>query len=276
MPKQESRPLDPKQLEAQKIFLRYRWEFMRRDPEYIEAYQKAIEIRRKTSTPPKVECIRSTEVNYAYFATKEYLEESKLAFNFFLFGGLLFDPHKDFDDLIKYIADNMNFYSGPDAPKLHLDAAYREFLTGLMPDPVSCYPIYKDCCNFFKDEDFKKGKLFLKIDLNKVNSFNNLMELVKGLIGDQYYLRVYKGKQDKSTKKIVKKKERDYDKILQVGDLHFIKSNTHKQIAMEFSPAEFNLEKKSGNQESVTRRIGQLCDEYKKLINGGWRELQYP
>jgi len=193
---------------------KYRWEFMRRDPEYQKAY---IEIE-------------------PYFNN---LFDSKLR-----------------DALSK------------------CEKIYGLNLSNSLPDPKKSFEELFDVRN--KLLDFKKSykcKLFEKklmfcIDFEKVNSINELKKQISKEIDN--------GLKQANIKKITKKKT-DFDLILKVGDLKS-KGLTHQQIAKKVTPDEFDNknELKEPNPESATRNIGHYNESYKKLINGGYKDLKFP
>jgi hypothetical protein len=78
---------------------RYRWEFMRLNPEYIEAYGEVKILRSKADpSPDKVIKIKHT-VNYRYLNTVSAQREKEFCEKFGLYSDCMIDPTKSYDDL---------------------------------------------------------------------------------------------------------------------------------------------------------------------------------
>ena len=75
--------------EAKKLWLKYRWEFMRRDPEYIRAYNEIINLKEKGKNKSDQD-IDSIEADLDKMI-KKYYKIFELSMPFF------WDPNKTFE-----------------------------------------------------------------------------------------------------------------------------------------------------------------------------------
>lgn len=234
----------PKTIEGRQAlriqWLRNRWEFARRNPEVKAAYTKALELRQQANrSPEEVSFKAGNFIHYPYLDTPEGKKEKELCEALWLPFACMIDPDKSLDDLM----------SGPDS----MEKA--SFLPGVFWETFASW-------------SQEGSHIILDIDLAKINSIDAL----KSEIG--HFIDIV-GK-DLGLKDAKQRRDKDYDYILMVGDMKENQGLTYEQIAKKISPREFNPNNAKGKPESTTRNVGHLYTTYRKLVDGGYRELTYP
>lgn len=278
---------------------KWRWEFMRRNPQYRDDYKEVEELRAKVK---KTKNIPAEERKHIAIIEDNYSKKWNINF------GLL-DPDKSFEDLLRMpFEENVELLSNflnPGAVEVvaHplFDRKKREFtFSEISSDKRK--EIIGD--REVTDEDF-----ILHINFNKVNSLSSLKELVCQLIDNRYkyiyeydkYIEVYdltnegsgedsepvavdnKGEkiQPNRTEYIPKKDKTrsyniDYSVLLNVGDMKERDNMTNQEVAKSLFPRDFNDENEGANPESATRKISHYYKKYKELVNDGYKMLLYP
>ena len=225
--------------EAKKSWLKYRWEFMRRDPEYIRAYNEITELAGKAhnQTGHHIENIETILAD----KIKEYCKALEL------FMPILLDPNKSFEEL-----NEINYEA--DSPGLNQAV----FHTIHDQQPVKIYSQYGG-------EDIPKGILLLEIDFDRVNSIDALKKTVIDKI-DFYWKNDYLQRLPQR----IKVNKVNFERILQVGDLkRSLPRLSWKEIASETFPDD-------SDSDSAIMKAKQHYSRYEELINGGWRNLKFP
>lgn len=231
--------------EAAVNWLKYRWEFMRRNPEYREAYQEALKLRESSEfTPEDIGFQEGNFVQYTYLETPEGKQEQELAETTGAHSRCMIDPDKSFDDVM----------DGPDSMEkaCFLPGTFWEIFSGWSQDG---------------------SRVSIEIDLAKINSVDALKYEIGDLI-DILYKDIYEKYLKKQYEPETAKRRRliDYDivrRILRVGEMREKQGLTFPQIAQEILPD--NVNGKSAES--------QVEKDYKKftyLVNGGYKELTYP
>jgi len=183
-----------------------------------------------------------------------------------------FEYQKAYSELDEYLKNT---------PDSNLGKGYKQFgynskfglhwCAGSFPNPKKSFEEAFDpkhlLLNFTKSYhcELRDKKLAITIDLAKVNSIHALKHQISKEIEDGFRQTNFK----KKTKKQI-----DYSVILMVGDLR-ADGLTYEQIAKKVFPQDFknNL---SSKPESAVRKVGQYYATYKKLINGGYKDLTFP
>ncbi len=225
--------------ETKTFWLKYRWEFMRRDPEYIKAYNEIMELEEKVRDESNqniddIEAALDEKI-------KQYRKLFELSMPFF------WDPSKTFEETTKinYAAESPGltqavFYSTHDQK------------------PVKIYTKYAS-------QDVHRDFLLMEIDFTKVNSIDALKKSVIDHI-DFYWKKDYL----KRLPERIKVNKVKFDNIVEVGDLK--KSNprmTWKEIASKCFPEDIDA-------DSAIIKAKQHYSRYEELVNGGWRVLRFP
>jgi hypothetical protein len=227
--------------ERKEKWLRYRWEFMRRDPNYRKASEKAQGLFRD-SNPSVLKLCRKLSKN---FLIGEFYEgfkhgESELTIikvpRLFLnyiekfSPDSIIDVNKSFDELTQDDLDILNRSVGSSILNAHTIGS----------------------------------ELEVSIDFENVNSIESLKRAITGLIDTRYksYIKTI------ANAKVPKINMTDFDIILKAGDMR-AKGMTNVAIAKELFPNDTN-------PESAVRKVGHHCKTYRELVNGGYRHFRFP
>lgn len=234
--------------EQRKERFKYRWEFMRRDPKYIQAYQEHSK--------------RFLAVKRDEITQDEYqLEESKSAWEFGV--RYLRSPARTFDELWpqEKSDDFLDFweheyFGAPGAFKWSTswEHKYRPGENTLIPGwKPSLEPIMQ-----------------IEIHFDHVNSIEALKREVLDTITSQW--AEYKERSEHTVQK-----KQDYELFLKVGDLKE-QGMTNQEIAKKVFPEDFDNENENRepNPESAIRKVSNYYAKYKELRDGGYKKLMYP
>jgi hypothetical protein len=110
--------------------------------------------------------------------------------------------------------------------------------------------------------------LQINIDMRQ---FKSVAEIKKRIIRDfELALKMMKksGKIPETRNKV------DFDIVLMVGDLKE-EGLTYQQIAKRIFPRDFNINNEKANPESAIRKAGQYYQKYRKLVDGGYKDIIY-
>jgi len=227
--------------EKETEWAKWRWEFARdgfqTDPEYQEAYKKALKDRN---------LIDDKDNDYL---TEPGKKEKAQAERFGLLGDCLIDPEKSFDELMEGPKSLEKTYFWP----LTLTSHFSEW-----------------------DLDYVNKRLTITIDLSKVNSFDALKSVIRkrlditldGLLKRRKHLEPG-GKGLRLSK--------DYDHILFYGRAFYeMKKNRETKLTYKNAGKELFPGKYKRDPENVRKEIENTVHEYDRLIKGGFREITYP
>ncbi len=231
--------------ESSLYWKKYHWEFKRRSPEYQEYYKKCQEACKEYQNR-----IKNFQKDYDEYLDRVGCEEESKSYSH----GYLNTFHTDLD-LLRQKYRIENGISSTPSPKASFDEAF--------DSDIEIIKLQKEY-----SRQINNGKLTITIDFAKVNSIPTLKRHVSNMIEKGF-------KQFKQTNvKKKTKKQIDYSVILMVGDLR-TDGSTYEQIAKKIFPQDFknNL---SSNPESAIRKVGQYNATYKKLTNGGYKDLIFP
>jgi hypothetical protein len=179
--------------------IKYRWEFMRRCPEYIDAFEQEKSMNEKEKP------------SFNLFKRFEFWK------SFGLFCSTLPDPNLSFDELQKSKYHNIleeQFFSLNFLTKNYKSHAGISYFT------------YLDEKIDFKDYN----KLHFIIDFTKVKSIDSLQEIISRLMDDHWNDYCERAGQGKKVREM-----EEYDLILKVGDLRDKEKLTYKEIAERIS-----------------------------------------
>lgn len=229
-------------------WLKYRWEFLRRNPAYKDIYEKNVERLRKQAkySPDNFQEIGSKR-RYLYLETKEADIERKYCKQFGLPSQCLIDPEKSFDDLIQgsLSMEKVGFW------------------------PSTFWEIWGKWTQ-------SESHVMIDIDFAVINSIEALKEEAGELI-EFLYVEFYKKYDKKYYPPVsdIKKREADFEIILQAGDMR-TGGLKLREIAEKIYPDDFDPENENENPESAIKLIDYYCKQYKKLVGGGYKALTYP
>jgi hypothetical protein len=227
----------PSFTEAKQFWVTYRWEFMRRDPEYIKAYNEILELQSQVQSNQDADDIKMSSA----------LEEKMSLFpkKFDMFLPNLWDPNKTFDEITNKGKESAAF-------------AEAVLYTSIGQSPISII-------SRIGGKNVPKDHLWLQIDFNKINSIDALKKAVIDHI-DFYWKNDYL----KRLPERIKVNKVKFDKIIEVGDL---KKSNHRITWKDIAAKAFSEETDS---ESAIMKAKQHYSRYEELINGGWRNLRFP
>jgi hypothetical protein len=269
---------------------KWRWEFMRRNPEYIADYKEMSKLEKKAK--------HYDEDHVRYHSTAKDEKESSYCKKWEI--RKMCDPDKSFDDLFPHIGVDlhdqelsgaervqkwaMKLYSKHSIDQLGLDQGAINVIHsggGILPDEDSWIVSFP---SNMKD-DMSDNDLIISINFNKVNSLKTLQKEVSKLI-ETYYkapkMEIVKEKRKAKLK--IKKPEKkhqkydiDYDIIIKVGDWKEKEKKKNQQIARILFPSAFkDTTNEIANPESAIRNVSHYYKRYKELINGGYKNISYP
>jgi len=194
--------------------IKYRWEFMRRSPDYISVFKQERELAKEES--PAINLFKK----YEFWNT------------FGLFCSELPDPNLSFEDL--QASEDHNIV---DEPFFRINFIHKNF----KPEALISYFTYLE-----GKIDFNEfNKIEFTIDFSKVTSIGTIKEFVSRLIDDHwtnYQKRV--GHRKKS------READDFELILKVGELRDNEGLTYSKIADEIFP---EVENSKSAQSKVSR-----------------------
>lgn len=211
-------------LESELKRIKYRWEFMRRSPDYISVFKQEKELAKEES--PSINLFKK----YEFWNT------------FGLFCSELPDPNLSFEEL--QTGENQNIFNEP-------FFRINFILKNSKPEAGISYFTYLD-----GKIDFNEfNKLEFTIDFSKVTSIDTIKEFVSKLIDDHwtnYYKRV--GHRKKS------READDYELILKVGELRDNEGLTYNKIAEEIFPEAENSKSAQGKVSRYYKRYQALIN----------------
>jgi hypothetical protein len=232
---------DEKRRKNQTKWARYRWEFMRHNPEYIKAYEKVKILRSETNPSPDKVIKTKHTVNYPYLGTEEAKTEKKLCEKFGLYSDCMVNPEMSFNELRK----------SPDSME------------------KNCF-FMRTFWQHWATRERDGSHLVIDIDFSKINSLENLKVELNALL-DLEYKDIYKEylkniyQQSEGSKRI-----RELDTTLKVGRLR-LKGKRNVDIANELIQKDYE----DGDKDAEIK-ANKYYNKFKKLISGGYKELTYP
>lgn len=235
---------EERQIEMQK----YRWEFMRRNPQYRGAYKKALKLREsyKRAVEPVAGPERAghVELSHAYLTSSVGQEEKRLCDEFGLYSSCMINPDKSYDDL----------KDGPDDME------------------KVCFFGHLFWSHYAKLK-WEGSHLIIDLDFSKINSVAALKKDLPKLIdvqGKNIYKRYMKKHYEPEPKK-GRRAARDYERLLTIGTLKEKEKLKFIKIAKRVSPTQYKKD-----QETARKQTNDLYKEYLEFVNGRYRELTYP
>lgn len=220
-------------------WVKWRWEFLRRNPECKRAFEKVKKLRSEYTERTGNENLRT----YDYSSSSEGRSEMNLCHRFFMVSDFFPDPDKPFEKLVG-------------------DPWGGVFKFTLNPPPVSLFVHPKT-----------KEIVTIEIDFRRVNRPSNLKKDVCKLIDEHVALLNSLGLSKKR-----KLNDRDYERIINVGDMkEDIKEKlTFEAIAEKIYPSQFDEKNSKANPESAITCVKQDHVLYKDFVNERWKEITYP
>lgn len=248
---------------------RFKWEFMRRDKNYKEAYSVALQEREKSIIKPCDE-LTSLVAQDDYVFTRGGQRELSLAKLFFgTYPGVLIDHRLSFEsvhDLFK----NSTRFAGIVSNKV----AWTTFCQGFVDSALSSM-YYID--GLPQKVALEKGEIIIKINLYKVNSKTELKRaLVKAVDKTSEWCASVPELSGFNSDSVRKRSRVEYDETLIAGDLYFIEGKSYQEIARQLFPQDFKETNFDTKIESKIKLAKYRCDQYREMTSGGWRDLRYP
>jgi hypothetical protein len=236
-------------------WVKYRWEFVRRNPEYIRAYEEAQKLAEALKLP-KTAC--SEEFSYkaqpSAESKSEYRQRTKELCEPLGVNRVDKDPRISFDQYFELWIE----HGGKDTDDYY--GAIEWFAMELGMWPPFNYQLEPSPDRF--------DRVTLSIDLTKVNSIDALRDYIADTIDWLWIEYQTRFKQKKKTRKLT-----DYDLILQVGDMKDKEGLTERAIAKVLFPRDYKIDNENANPETAERKVGQYYQKYKAIVNGGYRDF---
>lgn len=231
-------------------YSKWRWEFMRRDPEYQKDWQTVKEIRLKAGQPLKADDV----VLAKYKHCKGFYTEYHLCGKYGIQFPLMIDPETTFDDLLKqswrkgfYGEEGFDWFRNTDK------------IIGKIVAPAQGV-------DFSFDIQKNPNKLMIEIDFLKINSIPQLQAEISRKI-QKYASRITRKPQVYGGK--------DFDFIITVGEMKQ-GGLSASEIARKIRPRDFDNNNDKGKPESAIRLVYETLKEYDRLIKGGWKDISFP
>jgi hypothetical protein len=218
-------------------WFRVRWEFMRRDPEYVKAFERIRKIEEQNSEDKKIliDELRKTFQEFDLNIPWDGINLPRLP-----------DPNRSFDELTAH----------------HSAMALFGY----------CFSSGAITIHWFKDRGLPHDGLVLDIDFNKVNSIEALRQSVDAII-EYHWNSWYLPRHPKRERR----NKTDFDIIIKIGDLKKGNPEaTYRELAEKVFPQEMDYESPNASPESAIKKTEQHYKRYQKLTEGGWRSLKFP
>jgi hypothetical protein len=116
------------------------------------------------------------------------------------------------------------------------------------------------------------SRIRLSIDFTRVNSLSQLKAEVNELLG--FHFSNFVKRQKRSARK--QTYNVDFRTLLRVGEMKEKERLTNQQIAKKIFPNDFKGEQWGRNPESAIRKVSHYSKRYKELVNGGYKDLTFP
>jgi hypothetical protein len=244
-----------KRWETTRYWNKWRWEFLRRDPEYRQDFKDVQKLRKKAKYPPGYTEKKGNIVYYPYPQTPEGEKEREYTAKYFL--GLcvshLPDPNQSFEELI---------HGEPiwDAERgIFVNEGGQAFRRRLFAQAVNKEAVR---CSAYGET---KTNIRINIDLDQINSIAQLKRYISEWL--DYYVENFLGR---SAGK--ENYDKDYENIIKVGDFSRDNPNhTQESIASELYPDWYKKK-----PLSAVNTVGVRLKKYKELIAGGWKKITFP
>lgn len=257
------------------MWLKWRWEFMRRNPKYRSDYKKFQTLKECDTEMEKKRCDKWGLVR-------------------------MFNPDKTFEELIEKPDDSVAEVATTSENVKKWIPVFNELIVFNSLDPhavtVGTQQTVTEVIKLTTGKEVLALKaktdppkfLTIHIDFSKVNSIPGLKKMINSLIDERVemisHLNHLRSQNDPIAcaipaenlcANIHRTNKTDFEIILQVGDLKR-KDLTNQQIAKKMFPRDFNPNNENGNPESKTRLISLYYTRYNKLVNGGYKTLTSP
>jgi hypothetical protein len=223
----------------------YRWEFLRRNFDYLKAYQEILILRKQSEhLPPKTKLNKDGNVD-PYFSTHAAVKERYFCRKFGLgtLAPIMLDPSMSFEELMR---------NGSELE--------RATLIGNESWPGVAKVLHQG------EHMTPANKILIEVNLDEINSLGEAKKAVCRMIDAQWK----SCRAGKPSRRMV-----DYDFILKVGDDRE-KGLTNEQIAREIFPRDFKEDNEEANPESAIKKVSNAYQRYRKLVNGGYKDLKFP
>jgi hypothetical protein len=226
-------------------WLKYRWEFMRRDPEYQKAYE---ELRKYKTFATQIQYERSLNEFSEHFGVRA----TKCTLN----------PSLSFEEHLVNISNGL-FEMGQAKKEIPNNREWRDFVFNVALETIGVALGMETQFYFWEKPDPQScDTIELTVKFDRVISIDTLKKDIMSLIDMRW--KHYCERQGKPKTE----KMKDFDKILEIGDLKTNNSEmTFKEIADQVFPYD-------ESPESAEKKAQQRYGQYKELINGGWKSFK--
>lgn len=255
-------------IERKRLWFKWRWEFMRRSPEYIKDWG---EIKKQDHRELSEEKRQYLQEKYGLWP----LQEPSLSFE-----EICERKNNTWESLFEEL---WILHSGPPAFE---EIGTREYMINGQ-------------ISFLKDFVLKKtttkDDVILHIDFSRVNSITALKNVLMKWIDMKYRVRKTHLKEtDKDTilptgEKLVHFElidvenipsvlsDIDYSTYIKIGDMKEKENLTNEEIARELWPDKFqDTDDEIANPDGAIRNVSHHYKKYQQLVNGGYKKLSYP
>lgn len=250
--------------EARNEWAKFRWEFMRRDPSYIEDYRgfKTLEGE-------------NDDIDSVITAHKRLCNEYGISFP------LLLDPGLTYKELQAQIGDSPWIAADDFCSLLVIDPWLKE-LEYEEPVPHDTPRNWPNVPGFdgiieieadgisLKLREAQTQYLVFVINLERLNSVDQLKKALLAHIDS--VVKAYRTlvEDDHQTQKMV-----DYGIILLAGDLKSM-GLKNEEISRRLYPRDYNPENEKANPESAIKKVSLSLKRYRDLTHGGWKNITFP
>jgi hypothetical protein len=270
-------------------WLKYRWEFMRRNKEYRRDFESVLEIRKKHKGG-----------NGDYWLSPEAQQEKQYCEKWELKSSQMFNPEYSFEELIER-------GTNPDKGRNPLPAL--QSISNVLNRWLVIKAFQSDAVQYFnltsRESDKKylvdaltnptADDFFIHIDFSKINSIENLISSVSKLLRDKHNFPgsdIIGFKDQRMTfgekngielimRKRLKRKRLNsvnFDRYLRVGDMRE-NGMSFPQIAKEIFPDAFDDKNEPigyYDPENARKKTEAFYKKYQELVNHGYKKILYP
>jgi hypothetical protein len=256
-------------VEVEKNWIKYKWNPFPINPIFLTSFENYWFFETEDSSKPQVSRI---EMNPSYLKSIEFEVEKEFCRKWDLKTAPMIDPDQSFDELyyepLKY-PDPLE-----DSDSLLKWGKFEHLCSSLRSDAIQTIGLGiletnngKNTTSGIERNIKPIGQhLLIDIDFEKVNSVGSLKAVVSNTI--DHYIKTHG--QENGINYRGKKNLIDYDLILLAGDMR--KNNKVEKIARKLFPNNF----KGYKQESAIRKVHQYVAKYNELVGGGYKKLIFP
>jgi hypothetical protein len=250
-------------------WMKWRWEFMRRNSAYKKDYEKVRKLHSKAKYRPLSIVEKEKTIDGKtyiddydlYCDTPEYQEEKKIAMKWGL--NTILDPNQSFEEITgrQFCKDETDWLHS----LCFFDNEFQDIHSKAVKvlnsqDRGENKPWFVTRLGNIRNID---SYLDLHIDFDKINSLSKLKKEISELVNEHY--KAYQKLQGKSQLYT----GIDYDLILKIGDMKDRESLTYNEIIEKVFPDDVD-------PESARIKVIQHYNRYRELVDTGYINLTFP